>query len=175
MVMIAPPNFGTPLANAVHWTTFLNAHTSILTYAPDTVATICSEGLLCLVKILGSGVARGLSGIAAMNIEASYLTELAPRPYANPAGLFAVAASYSPSKPAALKQFLAKVGDKTLDSFFAEPNDMVVPMKGCSEGSLTSAGFPISGERLVRLDGPVHHCNLFEQKAVHEKLAKWLS
>jgi pimeloyl-ACP methyl ester carboxylesterase len=173
LVMVAPPNFGTPLADADHWTTFLNAHTTILTYAPDTVATIVTEGLLCLVKILGGGVARGLPGIAAMNVEAKYLQELASRAYSNPAGLFAVAANYSPSP--AIKQILAKVGDKAVDSFFGEPNDMVVPTKGCSEGPLTSSGFPIPRERLLSLSGQVHHCNMFEQKAVHEKFAEWLA
>lgn len=175
MVMVAPPNFGTPLANADHWTTFLNAHTAILTYAPDTVATVVSEGLLCLVKILGSGAARGLSGIAAMNLQAPYLLKLAPRAFANPDRLYAVAANYSPSKPVPIQQLFAKVGDTAVDGFFGEPNDMVVPTKGCSEGELASSGFPIPGDRLIRLDGTAHHCNLFEQKAVHEKLAQWLA
>ena len=175
MVMVAPPNFGTPLANAAHWIVFLNAHTSILTYAPDTVATIVGEGLLCLVKILGSGVARGLSGIAAMNLEGSYLQKLAPRSYSNPTGLFAAAASYSPSNPALIKQLIARAGDGAVDGFFGEANDMVVPTKGCSEGLLTSSGFPIPAARLLRLDGTAHHCNLFEQKDVHEKLGKWLA
>jgi pimeloyl-ACP methyl ester carboxylesterase len=175
IVMVAPPNFGTPLADAEHWTIFLNAHTSILTYAPDTVATVMSEGLLCLVKILGGGAARSLPGIAAMNLNAPYLLKLAPRAYSNPSGLFAIAANYSPDKAAQLKQMLANAGGAAIKDFFGEPNDMVVPTKGCSEGSLQSAGFPITGERLVRLDGAVHHCNLFEQQSVHDRLSQWLT
>jgi pimeloyl-ACP methyl ester carboxylesterase len=175
MVMVAPPNFGTPLANVSHWITFLNVHTNILTYAPDTVATIVSEGLLCLVKILGSAATHGLSGIDAMNLEASYLQELAPRAYSNPNGLYAIAANYSPERQEIIKLLAAKAADAVVDDFFKEPNDMVVPTKGCSEGSLESAGFPIAAERLICLSGPVHHCNFFEQKTVHKKLAEWLA
>jgi hypothetical protein len=174
MVMVASPNFGTPLANAGHWTTFLNAHTSILTYAPDTVTTIVSEGLLCLVKILGSAAIYGVPGIGSMNSGDSYLQLLAPRAYANPDGLYAIASSYTPSRPEIVKLLAAKAADAVVDGFFAEPNDMVVPTKGCSEGSSVAAGFPIAPERLIRLGGQVHHCNFFEQKAVHDKLAEWL-
>ena len=174
MVMVAPPNFGTPLASADHWKTFLNVHTSILTYAPDTVATIVSEGLLCLVKILGGAVVSGLPGLAAMNAGASYLQLLAPRAYANPNGLYAIAASYAPSRPEIVKLIVAKAADAAVDDFFKEPNDLVVPTKGCSEGSGVAVGFPIAPERLVRLSGEVHHCNYFEQTAVHDKLAEWL-
>lgn len=174
MVMVAPPNFGTPLANTEHWTTFLNVHTSILTYAPDTVATIVSEGLLCLVKILGSGAIYGLPGIAAMNAGADYLQLLAPRTCSRPDGLYAIASSYSPSQPAIIKILAAKAADAVVDTFFEEPNDMVVPTKGCSEGSSVAVGFPISPERLMRLGGQVHHCNFFEQRTVHDKLAEWL-
>jgi pimeloyl-ACP methyl ester carboxylesterase len=174
MVMVASPNFGTPLANAGHWTTFLNVHTSILTYAPDTVATVVSEGLLCLVKILGSAAIYGLPGIGSMNSGASYLQLLAPRAYSNPDGLYAIASSYTPSRPEIVKLLVAKAADAVVDDFFEGPNDMVVPTKGCSEGSLVAMGFPITPERLIRLGGEVHHCNFFEQKAVHDKLAEWL-
>ena len=175
MVMVAPPNFGTPLANAKHWTTFLNAYTNILNGAPDTVTTIVTEGLLCLVKILGSAATHGLSGIASMNSEDSYLKALAPRAYSNPDGLFAIASNYSPTKPEIIKQLAAKAADKVIDGFFEEPNDMVVPTKGCSEGSLAAAGFPIVANRLKVLSGPIHHCNFFEQPDVHQQLTKWLT
>jgi pimeloyl-ACP methyl ester carboxylesterase len=175
MVMVAPPNFGTPLASAAHWKTFLNVHTSILTYAPDTVATIVSEGLLCLVKIVGGAVVSGLPGLAAMNSEASYLQLLAPRAYSRPDELYAIASSYSPSRPEVIKLIAAKAADAVVDDFFKEPNDHVVPTKGCSEGSLSAVGFPIAPARLIRLGGEVHHCNYFEQTAVHGKLAEWLT
>jgi hypothetical protein len=175
MVMVAPPNFGTPLASATHWKTFLNVHTSILTYAPDTVATIVSEGLLCLVKILGGAVVSGLPGLAAMNSEATYLQLLAPRVYSHPDGLYAIASSYSPSRPEVIKLIAAKAADAVVDDFFKEPNDLVVPTKGCSEGSLSAVGFPVAPTRLIRLSGEIHHCNYFEQTAVHGKLAEWLA
>jgi pimeloyl-ACP methyl ester carboxylesterase len=175
MVMVAPPNFGTPLANAVHWTTFLNTYTNILTDAPDTVTTIVTEGLLCLVKIIGSAATHGLSGIASMNVEDNYLKKLAPRAYLNPDGLYAIASDYSPSKPEIVKQIAAKAADVVIDGFFKEANDMVVPTLGCSQGSLEAAGFPIVPSRLKVLKGSVHHCNYFEQAEVHKQLKEWLA
>jgi pimeloyl-ACP methyl ester carboxylesterase len=175
MVMVAPPNFGTPLANAKHWVTFLNTYTNILTDLPDTVSTVVTEGLLCLVKIIGSAATHGLSGIASMNVDDDYLKELAPRAYLNPDGLYAIASNYTPSKPAIIKQLAAKAADVVIDGFFEEPNDMVVPTKGCSQGSLEAAGFPIVANRLKVLSGPIHHCNYFQQPDVHQKLAEWLT
>jgi hypothetical protein len=105
---------------------------------------------------------------------ADYLQLLAPRAYSNPDGLYAIASSYSPRRPAIIKLLAAKAADAVVDTFFEEPNDMVVLTKGCSEGSSVAVGFPISPERLLRLGGQVHHCNFFEQKAVHDKLAEWL-
>lgn len=175
MVMVAPPNFGTPLANAAHWTTFLNTYTNILTDLPDTTSTIVTEGLLCLVKIIGSAATHGLSGIAAMNVNDDYLKTLAPRTYLKPDGLYAIASDYTPSKPEIAKQIAAKAADAAIDGFFKEANDMVVPTLGCSEGSLQSAGFPIVASRLKVFKGTFHHLNLFEQADVHKQLKQWLT
>jgi pimeloyl-ACP methyl ester carboxylesterase len=174
MVMVAPPNFGTPLANARHWVTFLNTYTNILTDLPDTVTTVVTEGLLCLVKIIGSAATHGLSGIASMNVDDKYLRELAPRAYLNPDGLYAIASNYSPEKKEIIKQLAAKAADVVIDGFFKEENDMVVPTLGCSQGSLESVGFPIGQERLKVLGGPIHHCNYFQQPEVRQQLTKWL-
>lgn len=174
MVMVAPPNFGTPLANPAHWVTFLNAYTNILTELPDTVSTIVTEGLLCLVKILGSAAIHGLSGIDSMNADDDYLKKLAPRTYLNPNGLYAIASNYSPRQPEIVKQLAAKAADLVIDGFFEQANDMVVPTSGCSEGSTAAAGFPIVASRLKVLGGPIHHCNYFQQPEVHQKLSEWL-
>jgi pimeloyl-ACP methyl ester carboxylesterase len=134
VVMVAPPNFGTPLAESQHWATFLNAHTNLLVAAPDTVSTIIAEGVLCLVKILGSGAAHNLPGLAAMNLAGDYLPALARRAIANPDGMFAVAAVYEPTNRDALKQLMLSAADVEVDRFFEEANDLAVPTLGCSEG-----------------------------------------
>jgi hypothetical protein len=175
MVMVAPPNFGTPLADAKHWTAFLNAHTNLLVTSPDTVSTIVAEGVLCLVKILGRGVADNLPGLSAMNLAAEYLPALARRPIGSVDGMFVVASDYAPANRDALKQLLLSAADSAVDRFFDEANDLVVPTLGCSEGPLASAGFPIPVERLDRLSGSTHHCNFFENAAVQQKLTTWLS
>lgn len=175
MVMVAPPNFGTPLADASHWTTFLNAHTNLLVTSPDTVSTIVAEGVLCLVKILGAGVARNLPGLAAMNMAGDYLSSLARRTIANTDGMFAVAANYTPANRNALKQLMLSAADAAVDSFFTEDNDLVVPTLGCSEGSIVAAGFPISANRLIRLYGATHHCNVVQNPTVQQQLSAWLT
>jgi len=174
MVMVAPPNFGTPLADARHWTTFLNAHTTLLVTSPDTVATIVAEGVLCLVKILGSGIADNLPGLAAMNLAGDYLPSLARRALAKTDGIYVVAADYSPANADALKQLMLGAADAAVDKFFDEANDLVVPTLGCSEGQLASSGFPIDVKHLAKLSGDTHHCNLFVNATVQQKLSDWL-
>ena len=174
MIMVAPPNFGTPLADAKHWTTFLNAYTNLLITAPDSVSTIVAEGVLCLVKILGSGIANNLPGLAAMNLAGEYLPSLANRTVGNPNGMFVVAADYSPSNLDALKKLMLSTADTAIDQFFNEPNDLVVPTLGCSEGPINSLGFPIEQGRVFKLTGSSNHCNVFEDSTVHRKLSTWL-
>jgi len=175
MVMVAPPNFGTPLADASHWTTFLNAHTNLLITSPDTVSTIVAEGVLCLVKILGTGAADNLPGLAAMNLAGDYLPALARRIIANTDGMFAVAANYTPANRDALKQLMLSAADAAVDSFFTEPNDLVVPTLGCSQGSIVAAGFPIADNRLMKLSGATHHCNVFQNPTVQQQVSAWLT
>lgn len=175
MVMVAPPNFGTPLADASHWTTFLNAHTNLLVASPDTVSTIVAEGVLCLVKILGTGVARNLLGLTAMTLAGDYLPSLAGRTIANPDGMFVVAANYTPANREVLKQLMLGAADTVVDRFFDEANDLVVPTLGCSEGPIAAKGFPIPANHLVKLSGATHHCNLFENATVQRQLSAWLT
>ena len=70
---VGTPNQGTPLTDPEHWMTFLDAYSNCLTLLPDNTVTVVLEGILCLVKIVGSGIARRLPGLAAMEPEGSWL------------------------------------------------------------------------------------------------------
>ena len=127
------------------------------------------------MKILGTGVARNLPGLAAMNLAGDYLPSLGRRTIANPDGIFAVAANYTPTNRDVLKQLMLSAADAAVNRFFDEANDLVVPTLGCSEGPIAAAGFPIAANRLVKLSGATHHCNLFENPAVQQQLSAWLT
>ena len=174
MVIVASPNFGTPLADAKRWTTFLNAHTNLLTALPDSVATVVAEGVLCLVKIVGSAAAGNLPGLAAMNSGEQYLRELANRAVETSSNVYAISAEYSPAHDEVLKQLIARGADAAVNSFFAEPNDLVVPTLGCSEGPYSATGFPVKAEQSMRLQGAVNHSGYFQDARVHRKLTEWL-
>jgi hypothetical protein len=175
MLMLASPNFGTPLADANHWITFLDAHTNLLTVAPDGVATIVAEGVLVLAKIIGGGALGRLPGLAAMDANGDYLAGLATRKIASAGGMFAVAADYAPNHPEVLRQLISSAADAAVNSFFEQANDLVVPTLGCSQGATAAIGFPIDGARVMPLKGgTTHHLNMFANADIRRQLGTWL-
>ena len=167
---VGAPNLGTPLANASHWTDFLDAHTNCLTLLPDSTTTIVLEGLLCLVKIVGSGVARGLPGLAAMDPAGDSLKALGMRGVGT-ARWFTVGANYRPDGGTAAglaHRLAATASDAAVDAFFASDNDTVVPADGCHRPGPTV-------EDSLRIDGGVtNHVNYFHSSEVQAALARWL-
>ena len=168
---VGAPNLGTPLADAERWNVFLDAHTNCLTKLPDSVTTVVLEGLLCLVKIIGTGVARGLPGLAAMNPEGDAVRKLAARSVGD-TRWFTVGANYEPAANTALgfvKRVGAKVSDAAVDAFFAAENDMVVPTEGCHLPG------PKAVESLRITGALTNHANYFQSTEVHAKLRQWLA
>jgi len=168
---VGAPNLGTPLADATHWTVFLDAHTNCLTKLPDSLTTVVLEGLLCLVKIIGSGVARGLPGLAAMDPEGEAVRKLAGRSVGD-TRWFTIGANYEPAANTALgfvDRVGAKVSDAALDAFFGADNDMVVPAEGCHRPG------PKAVESLRITGALTNHVNYFQSTEVHAKLSQWLA
>jgi len=167
---VGAPNLGTPLADASRWITFIDAYTSCLTRLPDTTTTIVLEGLLCLVKILGTGVARGLPGLAAMDPAGDWLQTLAGQP-CGAARWFTVGANYEPARSTA-ESFAHQLGevakDAAVDAFFAADNDMVVPTEGCHRPGAAVV------DQLRLTGGDTNHCSYFASTQVQEALARWL-
>ncbi|RYY82766.1 MAG: hypothetical protein EOO24_39885 [Comamonadaceae bacterium] len=168
---VGAPNLGTTLADASRWTVFLDAHTQCLTVLPDSVSTIVLEGLLCLVKIVGTGVARGLPGLAAMDPLGEWLQTRGAQPV-GAARWYTIGANYTPDAAASAglaQRLKRKLSDAAVDAFFAADNDMVVPSDGCHV-----PGVPVT-DSLKLAGGAVHHVNYFTAREVQDTLARWLA
>lgn len=166
---VGTPNLGTPLADAEHWTEFIDAYTGALVALPDTTATVLLEGVLCLVKIVGTGVSRGLPGLAAMDPAGDALAAL--RAAAGGTRWFSVGASYRAGQAAqgALARLHGSAKDAALRAFFEGDNDRVVPSDGCHQpGVQVADSLRIEG-------GVVDHCGYFRAPDVQAALARWMS
>ena len=172
--MVAAPNRGTPLVDSHHWVDFIDRHTNLLVDLPDGVSTIFLEGVLCLVKIIGSGAVEGLPGLAAMDAKGEELIsqrELDP----GTTELYALVADFSPVAEPRLAALIKKAGDAAVDSFFGEANDIVVPTNGCFDLK-DAKGFPLPPERVHQFsDGTVNHVNFFNSARVRSTLAELLT
>lgn len=168
---IGTPNLGTVLANPKRWIDFLDTYTNCLTMLPDTTATIVLEGLLCLVKIVGSGAANGLPGLVAMNPDGAWVAGMGKRG-AGAARWYTIGTNYVPASDIAagfIRRVAGRATDAAVDAFFAADNDMVVPTSGCHEPGTP----PV--ESLSVNDGKTTHTSYFENTKVRQALARWLA
>jgi hypothetical protein len=174
LVMVAAPNRGTPLVDAAHWIDFIDRYTNLIAELPDTASTITFEGVLCLVKIIGSGAVRGLPGLAAMEAKSPQLSTLATEMLGG-IRVYAFVADFSPSVGSPLLGLIRKAGDIAVDDFFGEPNDLVVPTAGCYD--LEEAdGFPLQADQVHRSSGGlINHLSFFYAPDIRRALKEILA
>lgn len=168
---VGTPNLGTVLANPKRWVDFLDTYTNCLTALPDTTATIVLEGLLCLVKIVGSGAADGLPGLVAMNPDGAWIAGIGERG-GGAARWYTIGTNYVPASDVAagfIRRVAGIATDVAVDAFFASDNDMVVPTSGCHEPGTR----PV--ESLSVNDSKTTHTSYFENAKVRQALARWLA
>jgi hypothetical protein len=164
---LGAPNEGTPLAHAKQVISFLNGHTALLTRLPDTVSTVVLEGILCVVKLVATGVGHGLPGLLAMEPDGDYLEALRHRTLKAKCW-YTVGADYQAGAWLS-SRFIKRAGDAVVDGFFGSANDLVVPSAGCHlPGQTVTDSLRLEG-------GDVHHCNYFSAIPVHERLTAWLN
>jgi pimeloyl-ACP methyl ester carboxylesterase len=174
LVMVAAPNRGTPLVDSHHWVDFIDRHTNLLVDLPDGVSTIFLEGVLCLVKIIGSGAVEGLPGLAAMDAKGEELISQRELDLGT-TELYALVADFSPAAEPRMAALIKKAGDAAVDSFFGEANDIVVPTNGCFDLK-DAKGFPLPSERVHQFsDGTVNHVNFFNSARVRSTLEELLT
>jgi hypothetical protein len=146
---------------------FLNGHTALLTRLPDTVSTVVLEGILCVVKLVATGVGHGLPGLLAMEPDGDYLEALRHRTLKAKCW-YTVGADYQAGAWLS-SRFIKRAGDAVVDGFFGSANDLVVPSAGCHlPGQTVTDSLRLEG-------GDVHHCNYFSAIPVHERLTAWLN
>ncbi|CAN5484366.1 hypothetical protein BH10PSE17_BH10PSE17_03520 [soil metagenome] len=167
---VGAPNAGTMLANGEHWIQFLDAHTTALTLLPDTNTTIALEGVLCLVKIVGTGMVGGLPGLAAMDPEGKWLKQQAQIGLGDPEW-YTIGTDYraSDGRYASMLERLKKTApDAVVDRFFKQGNDMVVPTAGCFlPGPRIKDKLPLEGADIT-------HVSYFSSQKVRDALSSWL-
>ena len=178
VVFVATPNHGTALADADHMVDFIDRYTSILNLlppGPQDVVTEVLEAILTVVKLIGHAMLRGLPGLLSMDPRGDFIKRLnSGQPPA--AQYYALAADYEPA--GSLKALVAgTIADTIVDRVFGkEPNDLVVPTLGVTEGS-TNRVFPIQTDQLFSYPGSggVLHTNFFGAPTTSTRLLDWLT
>jgi hypothetical protein len=113
---------------------------------------------------------EGLPGLAAMEARGEELTSQKKLDLGT-TELYALVADFSPVAGSRLAALTKKVGDAAVDIFFGEPNDIVVPTRGCFDLK-DAKGFPVSHARIHQFaDGKVNHINFFNSPQVRSTLA----
>ncbi len=167
---VGTPNQGTLLTDPEHWTTFLDAYTNCLTLLPDNTITVLLEGILCLVKIVGSGLAHKLPGLAAMEPGGDWLNNASTQDLGQ-AEWFTIGTNYEPASRIAgnfMSRLQTRAVNAVIDTFFGSENDMVVPTVGCHQpGPVIKASLELQGDK-------IHHCNYFNQPEIQAAIQQWL-
>jgi hypothetical protein len=155
---VGTPNQGTLLARESHLSRFLDAHVAMLALASKAVAQGALEGALCVARFLAQGLRAGLPGIETLTPDHVPLRGVAHFP---PPGLqwYTVGAEF---------QRPPGHGCETSDTddFHGEPNDLVVPERGCHE-----PGVPVTDSLRLR---DVHHHGYFTSPELQARLTRWL-
>jgi hypothetical protein len=135
VVLVATPNAGTALADEERYGQLLDRFTTMADRLPDPLGGPILEVLLRLVQQVVVGALDGLDGLAAMDPDSPFLTEVlnTAGTKAEREGWTAVGADYEPSPGSALARVALDAGS---DIVFADrPNDLVVPTEGSYDRS----------------------------------------
>lgn len=156
--LVGTPNKGTLLAQYANLSRFLDGHVAMLARASANVAQATLEGVLCMLRFVGLGVASPLPGVEALQPDSVGRRESATVK-SEAQQWFTVGADFTRTDD----QY-----DRSLEGFVSLPNDLVVPTNGCHEDVESSDSLRLAGSE-------THHHNYFASQQVRERLAKWLS
>ena len=170
LVMVAPPNAGTALADPEHLGALLDRMTNLLQFLPDNGVTDTAALILSVLKQLAVGMFGGLEGITAMDPDGDYLTAFNDGSGSG-ATYRVVTADFEPSPGSSLGR-IARDGVTDL-VFGATDNDLVVPTRGAYEVP-GATGFPIADPFILPASAGVDHCSFFGRPDVAKHLLDWL-
>lgn len=170
LVMVAPPNAGTALADKKHLRALLDRVTNLVQFIPSAGVGDVLGTVLEVVKQVAVGAFGGLEGIMAMDPGGEDLADFNRSPGTRTA-YRVVAAEFEPPSGSSLGRIARDAGTDLVFGRLA--NDLVVPTQGAWDLPGTT-GFPVT-ERLV-LDASlgVDHSTFFAREDVGEALLRWL-
>jgi pimeloyl-ACP methyl ester carboxylesterase len=170
LVMVAPPNAGTALADKEHLSRLLDRITNLVQYIPDNGVTDVLGLVLSVVKQLAVGAFGGLEGIMAMDPQGADLKAFNHSP--GSAATYRVVASDFEPPPGSSLGRIAR--DQGTDYVFGQAqNDLVVPTLGAYELPSTP-GFPVADPLVFPSEASVDHSSYFGRPELWAKLMEWL-
>ncbi len=156
VVLVGTPNAGTALADEARYGQLLDRFTTMADRLPDPLGRPILEVVLRLVQQVVVGALDGLDGLAAMDPDSPFLTEVlnTPDSQVDRQDWTAVGADYEPPPGSAPARVALDAGSDIV--FGDRPNDLVVPTEGCYDVPGVP-GFPIADRLVFAADDGVDH------------------
>lgn len=170
LVMVAPPNAGTALADTKHLGALLDRMTNLVQFIPSAGVVDVLGVVLEVVKQVAVGALGGLEGIMSMNPAGEGLTAFNDSPGSS-AAYRVVAAEFEPPAGSSLGRIARDAGTDLVFGRLA--NDLVVPTQGSWDLPSTS-GFPVAERLVLSATLGVDHATFFGREDVTGRLLEWL-
>lgn len=170
LVMVAPPNAGTALADREHISALLDRLTNIAQLLPDNGVLDALDLIISVVKQVAVGAFGGMEGLMSMNPSGDGLAEFNDSP-GSTATYRVIASNFEPPPGSPLARVAR---DKATDYVFGSTtNDLVVPTDGAWSLPDT-AGFPVADPFVLGPEVGVDHCSFFGRADVEARMLEWL-
>lgn len=170
LVMVAPPNAGTALADKEHVSALLDRVTNLVQFVPGAGVVDVIAAVVSVVKQLAVGAFGGLEGIMSMDPRGTDLADFNTSP-GSTATYRVISSEFEPPPGSSLGRIAR---DKGMDIVFeGAPNDLVVPTLGAYDLPGT-AGFPVPDPFVLSAELGVDHSSFFGREDVNAKLLEWL-
>lgn len=170
LVMVAPPNAGTALADRQHLSALLDRITNLVQFLPDNGVTDVIAVVVSVVKQVAVGAFGGLEGIMSMNPAGEELEDFNRSPGSS-ATYRVITAEFEPPPGSSLGRIARDRGTDIV--FGGVPNDLVVPTIGAYDLPET-AGFPVASPMVLPASLGVDHSSFFGRDDVNDQLLQWL-
>lgn len=166
IVFAGTPNRGTILCDPDHIPDFLDRYTTMINLLSSGPIGEILDAVITVVKILGHGILKGLDGLASMDPNGKFISNL-NRKLIEPTRCFGLTANYDPVDPG----LIAFLKNKAVDKVFGEKeNDLVVPTKG-----VEPPDEPLTDSHRYVASEAVHHNDYFSQPDTQSHLLEWLT